>query len=445
MVFLLYKKQRKLYLEKCINVIDYANEKLQGIGLYDLKCGSLFLLEKYDEVNELCEKVLANKYYDEDKESILRYYIFVNIHRYINSWDKNNEGEEVEYLTKMAKHIDEISIDKMDAYKQYVPVISLYNKMNVNDKIRNNIIEGLFALLLQVNVIKNKLLYENDKQEFGYYTTLNSIKYLLEDDQENRMHRISVFDARHMNDPNEGKILIDFLNKDNNISSKETDRRRISYENEYVFLKSFTTKVDSLPMWVQYSDDGKGCFISVKSETFTEGQNLVYSKQEKEIREMLIEDEYQIYRVAYFDGQNFTTSDGICITEQIENLKKLYEKVYEVYEENSIGEENKRKNLDEVVNVILSRLKYLIKKDDYKNEDEIRILFLRTGREEDVEYTNATGDQFPKLFVRMKVPVKIREVILGPKVRNGKDSSAYIYKKLEGENITVSQSTIEYV
>lgn len=389
--------------------------------------------------------MLANKYYDEDKESILRYYIFVNIHRYINSWDKNNEGEEVEYLTKMAKHIDEISIDKMDAYKQYVPVISLYNKMNFDDKVRNNIIKVLFAILLQVNAIKSKLLYENDKQEFGYYTTLNSIKYLLEDDQQNRMHRISVFDARHMNDPNEGKILIDFLNRDNNINSKETDRKRTLYENEYVFLKSFTTKVDSLPMWVQYSDDGKGCFISVKAETFTEGQNLVYSKQEKEIREMLIEDEYQLYRVAYFDGQNFTTSDGICITEQIENLKKLYEKVYEVYEENSIGEENKRKNLDEVVNVILSRLKYLIKKDDYKNEDEIRILFLRTGREEDVEYTNATGDQFPKLFVRMKVPVKIREVILGPKVRNGKDSSAYIYKKLEGENITVSQSTIEYV
>ena len=348
-------------------------------------------------------------------------------------------------MAKMAKYIDEISIDKMDAYKQYVPVISLYNKMDFDVKTRNKIIKGLFALLLQVNAIKNKLCYENDEQEFGYYTTLNSIKYLLEDNQKNRMHRIAVFDARHMNDPNEGKILIDFLNKDNNINLNEINGKRISYENEYVFLKSFTTKVDSLPMWVQYSDDGKGCFISVKSETFREGQNLVYSKQEKEIREMLIEDEYQLYRVAYFDGQNFATSDGICITEQIANLKKIYERVYDAYEENDVCEKNKRKSLDEVVNGILSRLKYLIKKDDYKNEDEIRILFLRTGKEDDVEYTSAMGDQFPKLFVRMKVPVKIREVILGPKVRNGKDSSAYIYKKLEGENITVSQSTIEYV
>lgn len=65
-------EERKVYLEKCIDVINYVEEEVYGIELYELKCGSLFLLEKYDELDTLCEKALENKYYGEEEERILR-------------------------------------------------------------------------------------------------------------------------------------------------------------------------------------------------------------------------------------------------------------------------------------------------------------------------------------------------------------------------------------
>ena len=102
-----------------------------------------------------------------------------------------------------------------------------------------------------------------------------------------------------------------------------------------------------------------------------------------------------------------------------------------------------------VVDSILNRVQYLIKKDDYKGEEEVRIFFIREGKEKDIKATEFVAGEIPRLYLQLKVSTQIKEIIFGPKIGNGYDKVPYIYWKLQnmrGQNqVSVSQSSIEYV
>ncbi len=105
--------------------------------------------------------------------------------------------------------------------------------------------------------------------------------------------------------------------------------------------------------------------------------------------------------------------------------------------------------VEKVVNHILKRIQYLIKKDDYMNEEEVRIFFLRTGDEDDIQNTKIQEGGMPRIYLRLKVATEIKEIILGPKIGNGYDKVPYIYWKLQKNSdqtdIKITQSSIEYV
>ena len=106
-------------------------------------------------------------------------------------------------------------------------------------------------------------------------------------------------------------------------------------------------------------------------------------------------------------------------------------------------------DVEEVVNCILNRVQYLIKKDDYKNEEEVRVFFIRNGNEKDIKESKCIEGGVPRIYLQLKVSTIIKEIILGPKIGNGYDKVPYIYWKLqkisEQQPVSVSQSAIEYV
>ena len=62
-----------------------------------------------------------------------------------------------------------------------------------------------------------------------------------------------------MNEPNVGRVLAEYLGKTKGKKYKRRgELKRWNYDDTIIFLKSFTNNVDSLPMWVQYGDGGKG-------------------------------------------------------------------------------------------------------------------------------------------------------------------------------------------
>lgn len=46
-----------------------------------------------------------------------------------------------------------------------------------------------------------QLVFNDTSAKLGYYTSLESLYYVLNDEDDNTKCRLSLFDARHMNEP----------------------------------------------------------------------------------------------------------------------------------------------------------------------------------------------------------------------------------------------------
>ena len=139
-----------------------------------------------------------------------------------------------------------------------------------------------------------KVEHEEDDSTIAYYTTLNTLEYLLKettfgekkDDSEDKeskegikLNSLTMMHARYMNDPEEGLILFKHLHKLDCFSETPNELRDMLYDQKYVFLKSFTGIVDQLNMWTLYGsdresgDDCNGCCVCLKPETFGPASN----------------------------------------------------------------------------------------------------------------------------------------------------------------------------
>ena len=190
----------------------------------------------------------------------------------------------------------------------------------------------------------------------------------------------------------------------------------------------------------------QGCFILIDQEMFKKGQKLLESRTNININNLKNEESYRLYNVAYFDGQKFCTSNGKDVTAYIEAIRKIYLQILKMIDNCT---EKINDDVQTVVDSILNRVQYLIKKDDYKGEEEVRIFFIREGKEKDIKATEFVEGGIPRLYLQLKVSTQIKEIIFGPKIGNGYDKVPYIYWKLQnmrGQNyVSVSQSSIEYV
>lgn len=435
-------------LRASLNTLEKLPVNDRSEGGYTIECDSLYCLKEYRKVLEVYERV--KKYYPDSKdlEECRRMAFFSLLEMLWDNMEERNVQIFEGLLKKAAECFENLPVGMLDGAKTYAPIFEFYCKYKEKPCIEWNLIKLFFYLTVASSALMKELQFYDRSADLGYYTSLTSLFYLLEDKEEDVEGRLSLFDARYMNDPNEGKVLAEYLGRRKHKISTGNNGvpGRWTYDNNITFLKSFTTNVDSLPMWVQYAGDGQGCFVWIDQAMFEKGQKLVESRKDMNINNLQEEESYLLYHVAYFDGKKFCTSNGKDVTAGVEKIQDIYMRIMKMSEDLD-GE--MKADVENVVDHILNRVQYLIKKNDYVSEQEVRIFFSRVGNESDIKKTSAQEGEMPKIYINLKVPTEIKEIILGPKIGNGYEKVPYIYWKLqklsETKNVKITQSSIEYV
>lgn len=254
-----------------------------------------------------------------------------------------------------------------------------------------------------------------DKIKLGHYTSLETLQILINDKESSTLR---LTNARQMNDPMEGKILIDSILK-HKISGQ-------TWEPSFWYISSATTEMDSLPMWKQYGEDATGAMLVYDSEYLKSIQENKY---------------VQIYKVAYL----YIKDNMIKVVKTkditIQDKKKLENLLKELKD---IVNKEEDKN-DTKLNIpLLSNLGFLFKKSDYSYENEYRII---VNMEQNKEYkiTSSFNKKygFPFLYIHLEgYPLKYSRVILGPKSID-LDFVAPFINNCDG-SIKIDKSNISY-
>ncbi len=218
--------------------------------------------------------------------------------------------------------------------------------------------------------ILDLLKYTPENNKFlSHYTSLDVGDLLLLKQSAFRLNIIN-----NMNDPDEGKLLWHWLNKE-------------PVEDKPIFIGCFLPECDNLNMWRFYSknhlnDDACGCSISFDASKFFDF-NLIDKSKDKdskdnsnEIKDKLSfsntgetpSESSHFYRIAYVD-QNFKFDEE---NKNAGELKKLFLDLKDEVE-SFLGERPDIRRMKELSN-LLGPLPYLIKSKDYKDEQEHRLI-----------------------------------------------------------------------
>lgn len=307
--------------------------------------------------------------------------------------------------------------------------------------------------------IKSELVVRDLTCEIAYYTKMKNLYNILNDEKDEVKYRLPLFDVDYMNDPNEGVALSRLIfSKTTNFYYKDfckdsgNEPGQLGFNKSYTFLKSFSKVVDTLPMWTQYGDNGKGCCIKINPKLFT---NLNYQSKasEKFFEALPFKDDYRLYTVAYIENQmvldgnhssiNKLLKRQIAILDQIGLLIKNWEK-------------EERRKVVNAINEILSDIKYLFKDSTYSHEQEVRIIIHRSAGDIgnpkcDIDIKYKEHNAFiPKIYTCLAKSTMISEIILGPRVFNANDHIPYIsmqlqkLKDLDDSTAIITKSSIDY-
>ena len=257
--------------------------------------------------------------------------------------------------------------------------------------------------------LKESFLYNKTDEKYcfkqvAHYTKLNSLKYLFKHNRHSSEESINnknkdksylrINNAAYMNDPTECvlfinllkaskkelvKELIDYLYED----TKSNERVNVLKSKNHVFLLRFSEAIDtSLPMWVQYSDNGKGCCLVYDISRFDkeEKNSIGYPKKESYEEENITDDEidkevsenndtYCLYKVKYLDELSSDKIDD-DIRDYIELIgSKLIDLI------NYINKNEERSTIiKNIIINILDQVRFLFKDKNYEHEKEVRIV-----------------------------------------------------------------------
>lgn len=256
-----------------------------------------------------------------------------------------------------------------------------------------------------IDEIEKLLQSKSPNSLSAYYTSYDTFSLMLPDfcanDRDDECGKFSVMNIAYMNDPNEGLIIRKRLFGENNIPSVDSERQVL--ETPYVFLKCFTSLVDYLPMWQMYGDAAQGVCIVVDWDSSSDTS---------------------LYRVCYLHK----TRNGFSVRESDNNglnTKKIESALKELRAICSKLKSNEEKL---VFDSFLSPILYLFKDSSYSYEQELRIMYQFKRSNRQIRHTNQSP---PKLYVVNRIPLRIKELILGPRFKGITDTLPYLSEQLE--------------
>lgn len=336
---------------------------------------------------------------------------------------------------------------------------NLLKSKTIDKEILKNIKKNLLYqyLLLQSLSFNNKTL----KREFTYnieiahYTSLNILLKLIKEDNKIRITNIS-----NANDPKEGKILENILNKN------KLDIKIKNDENLITLQTSFSRNKDALTMFRLYgkneNKEATGICLVIDKKYFNDNYlspvievNLDNQKQEekkgnenyKKAKEIIQKrfERKNLYWVIYYNEEknqlvfNPTKSkyssviiDLNTINKNKKNINKIEDLINCIFRNiiNSAKEIDKieNKNLtDEIFSNLFENIRYIIKHEAFFEEQELRMLITTNYKNENI---NIEEDK-KRLYINYNELFNenenfIKEIILGGKIEDKELTSDYI-------------------
>ena len=436
-----------------INQIKYYNETEKKEESYYIK---IYEYHMSTFCNKAFAKLLSGKnVYFEDFINYNKFFIPNNNHIiYIVSF--LFENYKYDLIEKIFNYLVEENYN--DLWENDITFNLLKNK-TIDKEILKNIKKNLLYqyLLLQSLSFNNKTL----KREYTYnieiahYTSLNTLLKLIKEDNKIRITNIS-----NANDPKEGKILENILNKN------KLDIKIKNDENLITLQTSFSRNKDALTMFRLYgkneNKEATGICLVIDKKYFNDNYlspvielNLDNQKQEekkgnenyKKAKEIIQKrlGIKNLYWVIYYNEEknqlvfNPTKSkyssviiDLNTINKNKKNINKIEDLINCIFHNiiNSAKEIDKieNKNLkDEIFSNLFENIRYIIKHEAFFEEQELRMLITTDYKNENI---NIEEDKkrlylnYNKLFNENENFIK--EIILGGKIEDKELTSDYI-------------------
>lgn len=290
-----------------------------------------------------------------------------------------------------------------------------------------------------VRAIRQKSLAEKEITHVVHYSKL-LVADLITNDVDSHLHYSNVI---YMNDPQEGKTFIDFLN---DLEIKDWFERS-SYKNEStIFLGSFLPAVtgdeedgdaeDQLLLWRTYGKDEKGIdaggcnfvidssfFISEKARlssplppTFQDIKDAI-----EKGRQFTDDDRNRLLKVQYIRKNKLVNDHDGIISQLIDYLKEEIKKLVKKNKEESI---DARLYTDSKIFEALQELCHLFKAADYSFEKEVRIIRTESRNSENIQYYKKPDGEDPvppkHFYVKSEKRILpyLKKIYLGPKVKD---------------------------
>jgi len=316
----------------------------------------------------------------------------------------------VDPFVSISKNLPDVKINEF--YKWYK---SLPTDAKINDT--NASMFRIFLTNFQSSINKIKVLSEfspddRNSPELCQYTRLNTLKFLVKaktEDVEIPIPKFRLSNVAYLNDSSEGQVFIDLLNKycsqkKNALftevfgvtSSTQIDQPLAELHLNNVYIGSFSKAKNILPMWTLYGDNSNGCCMVFDDSFFITPEN------QSDLQEI------KLHKVHYYNTKNLCQINDE--DEIIRSLRVIATSIEQWYKIIKINPELLRWIIGK-----LDEIRFLFKCDDYKYEDEVRLIL----RDDNVNrpFIDRTTD-VPKLFINVNNPVVFKEVILGAKVEN---------------------------
>lgn len=436
-----------------INQIKYYNETEKKEESYYIK---IYEYHMSTFCNKAFAKLLSGKnVYFEDFINYNKFFIPNNNHIiYIVSL--LFENYKYDLIEKIFNYLVEENYN--DLWENDI-TFNLLKSKTIDKEILKNIKKNLLYqyLLLQSLSFNNKTL----KREYTYnieiahYTSLNILLKLIKEDNKIRITNIS-----NANDPKEGKILENILNKN------KLDIKIKNDENLITLQTSFSRNKDALTMFRLYgkneNKEATGICLVIDKKYFNDNYlspvievNLDNQKQEekkgnenyKKAKEIIQKrfERKNLYWVIYYNEEknqlvfNPTKSkyssviiDLNTINKNKKNINKIEDLINCIFRNiiNSAKEIDKieNKNLkDEIFSNLFENIRYIIKHEAFFEEQELRMLITTNYKNENI---NIEEDK-KRLYINYNELFNenenfIKEIILGGKIEDKELTSDYI-------------------
>ena len=314
---------------------------------------------------------------------------------------------------------------------------------------RNQAFKFFYKLVDAIRVIQEKLFCGPEiVQEIAHYTTLHALRSLA------KQSPFRLSNGAYMNDPEEGRAFFEIMEDVHEMNVEDRFYKKNPPYPSPAYIGSFTQVTpggaepkDKLFLWRTYgkhdAEEAAGVCLIFKhnGRNFAEAcpPTMGYMPQLTMDNPPQQRPKPALYKVVYRNDKGRMSEE---LSEELSQLSGSLDQIeaHVLRKANDKGEQ-----LRSFVCELLDSIRFLFKKDHYKEEQEVRIIEARHVGDEETwksDGVKVDAERIPPRFYLEAGNLHFSEVILGPQARGIREWTRWL--KEQDEELTVKKSEIEY-